>query len=129
LAGASFVSGFNQIAATGILIHGSASAFERPATAGVLPDIVSVSRVQQANALLSLNRQVVGIAGAALGSWLINSVGPGYALGFDFLTFFIAGGLMLTLAKDLPRTKSKSSPLADFQQGGMEFVRVPEPGR
>lgn len=76
IVGASFVFGFCPLADTGILIHDSSSAFERPATAEVLPDTISVSRVQQANALVNLNRQVVGIAGAALGSWLINSVGP-----------------------------------------------------
>ncbi|HUW88126.1 MAG TPA: MFS transporter [Candidatus Paceibacterota bacterium] len=90
LAGASFVAGASQLVAAAILIHGSpsifalaccvavngaAGAFSRPAITGLVPQIVSTARLQQANALLGLAPRMIGIVGAALGSWLITSIG------------------------------------------------------
>jgi MFS family permease len=102
------------------VVNGAASAFDRPASFGILPQIVSASRVQQANALMGLNSRLVGIVGAALGSWLVNSVGAGYALAFDSSTFLVAGVLLLTVAKDAPPLKRESSPLVDFREGWQE---------
>lgn len=135
LAGASFVAGASQLAAAAILIHGKANifalvccaavngaagAFSRPATTGLIPQVVSAPRLQQANALLGLAPRLIGIAGAALGSWLITSIGAGYALAFDSATFVVAGALLLTLAKDVPQVKRGTSPLADLGEGWRE---------
>lgn len=135
LAGASFVAGGSQLVAAVILIHGStnifalaccavvngaAGAFARPASAGLIPQVISASRLQQANALLGMSRRLSGIAGAALGSWLISSIGAGFALAFDSLTFVVAGALLLTLVKDAPRLKSETSPLTDLREGWRE---------
>ena len=135
LAGASFVAGASQLAAAVILIRGSANiialatcaavngaagAFSRPASTGLLPQVISAPRLQEANALLGLAPRLIGIAGAALGSWLITSIGAGYALAFDSVTFVVAGALVLTLAKDGPRVKRDTSPLADLSEGWRE---------
>jgi len=135
LAGASFVAGASQLVAAAILIAGSpnifalaccaavngaAAAFSRPASNGIVPQIISSARLQQANALLGLAPQLIGIAGAALGSWLITSVGAGYALAFDSLTFLVAGLLILTLTGIAPTLKRDTSPLTDFQDGWRE---------
>lgn len=135
LAGASFVAGGSQLVAAAILIHGSANifalascaavngaagAFSRPATTGLIPQIISAPRLQQANALLGLAPRMIGIVGAALGSWLITSIGAGYALAFDSITFVVAGALVLTLAKDAPRIKRGTSPFADLGEGWRE---------
>jgi len=76
--------------------------------------------LQQANALLGLTPRLVGIAGAALGAWLINSIGAGYALAFDSATFFVAGALVINVAKDAPRIKRATSPIADLGEGWRE---------
>ena len=135
LAGASFVAGASQLAAAVILIRGSANifalatcaavngaagAFSRPASTGLLPQVISAPRLQEANALLGLAPRLIGIAGAALGSWLITSIGAGYALAFDSVTFAVAGALVLTLDKDGPRVKRDTSPLADLGEGWRE---------
>ncbi len=135
LAGASFVAGVSQLVAAVILISGSANilalascaavngaagAFSRPARTGLIPQIVSAPRLQQANALLGLAPRIIGIAGAAFGSWLITSIGAGYALAFDSITFVVAGALVLTLAKDAPRIKRGTSPFADLSEGWRE---------
>lgn len=135
LAGASFVAGVSQFVAAVILIqgstnifalaccaavNGSAGAFARPASTGLIPQVVSASRLQQANALLGMSRRLIGIAGAALGSWLISSIGAGFALAFDSVTFVMAGALLLTLAKDVPPAKRVTSPLTDLRDGWRE---------
>ncbi len=135
LASASFVAGASQLVAAAILIHGSpsifalascaavngaAGAFSRPAVAGLIPHLISPPRLQQANALLGLAPRMIGILGAALGSWLITSVGAGYALAFDSLTFVIAGALVLSLNKDAPIAKRATSLFADLGEGWRE---------
>lgn len=135
LAAASFVSGASQIVAAVMLIHGSANtlalaccaavngaagAFSLPATTGMIPQIVSAPRLQQANALLGLAPNLIGIVGAALGSWLVTSIGAGYALAFDSITFIVAGVLMLTLAKAAPRVEHATSLIADLGEGWRE---------
>ena len=135
LAGASFVAGASQLTAAVMLINGSpsifalaccaavnggAGAFSRPAKTGLIPQIVSASGLQQANALLGLAPRMMGILGAALGSWLITSIGAGYALAFDSITFFVAGALVLTLAKGATTVKRGTSPFADLGEGWRE---------
>lgn len=132
LAGASFLQGTSQLVAAVVLIQGSpnmlvlagcaavngaANAFESPATTGMVPQVISPARLQQANALLGLTPRIVGIAGAALGAWLVNSIGAGYALAFDSMTFVLAGTLLFTVAPDARRIKRQTSPLADLREG------------
>jgi hypothetical protein len=51
---------------------------------------------------------------------LINSIGAGYALAFDSGTFIVAGALVITVAKDAPRIKRATSPIADLGEGWRE---------
>ena len=96
------LSGASQIAAAVVLltgvaqtwhlvvlaaIRGGASAFFMPASTGLVPQIVSTGRLQQANALLSLSRNSTRIAGVALAGILVATLGPGWALGLDGATY------------------------------------------
>ena len=83
-------------------IRGTSQAFFFPASAGVVPDTVSASRLQQANALLRLSQSSTNVLGAAAGGALVATVGPGYAIAFDAVTF-LASALFLAriqLARD-----------------------------
>src|SRR5487761_2474491 len=64
--------------------------------------------------------RMMGILGAALGSWLITSIGAGYALAFDSITFIVAGALVMTLAKSATTIKRGTSPFADLGEGWRE---------
>ncbi len=70
--------------------NGSVSAFAFPAGAGLTPQTVPNDVLQQANALLRLVINFSLIGGAAIGGLLVASVGPGWAIGIDALTFAIA---------------------------------------
>ena len=68
-------------------IRGGASAFFMPASTGLVPQVVSAGRLQQANALLSLSRNSTRIAGVAIAGLLVATIGPGWALALDGATY------------------------------------------
>ncbi|MGH3104595.1 MAG: MFS transporter [Gaiellaceae bacterium] len=110
------VSGAAQIAAAALLlagaaevwhlvalqiVRGAAGSFFFPASIGIVPQVVTAARLQQANALLGLSRNGTQIGGAAIGGILVAAVGSGWAIAIDGLTYF-AGGAFLILLR-LPR--------------------------
>ena len=103
-------------------VHGAATAFFVPAAQGLIPDTVSAARLQQANALLSLSRNVTGIGGPAIAGVLVATLGPGWALGIDAVTFVLSALFLSRLS--LPPVERRSSPvLADLREGWAEFSR------
>lgn len=101
--------------------NGAATAFFRPAEVGLTPKTVSPARLQQANALLSLTHSSAGIVGPAIAGVLVATLGPGWALSLDALTF-IASAIFLTRIK-LPRSAQKLEPstfFADLTAGWRE---------
>lgn len=71
-------------------VNGAVSAFTMPAMMGVVPLVVDRARLQQANALLSFSRNGLTIIGPAVAGLLVISVGPGWALSVDALTYAVA---------------------------------------
>jgi MFS family permease len=78
-------------------IKGTGTAFFNPASVGLTPQTVSPSRLQQANALLSLSTSVSGIIGPAVAGLLVAVTGPGWALALDALTFAASAGFLSRL--------------------------------
>ena len=68
--------------------RGTSSGFFFPASSGIVPQVVSSGRLQQANALLSLSLNTTTIGGAAIGGLLVAAAGPGWAIAVDATTFF-----------------------------------------
>jgi MFS family permease len=83
------------------LVRGTATSFFVPAALGIVPQTVSAARLQQANALLSVSRNGTQIGGAAVGGILVASVGSGWAIAIDGVTYFAGGAFLLFLR--LPR--------------------------
>jgi MFS family permease len=111
-------------------LNGAVSAFTMPAMMGVVPLVVERSRLQQANALLSFSRSGLAVVGPAVAGGLVVSVGPGWALAVDALTYVVA---ILCLSRvRLPRTaapapsgaqRQRSSMVRDIREGWSEFTR------
>lgn len=78
-------------------IYGSAAAFFLPASSGLVPDTVSLERLQQANALRFMSIGAAGIVGPALGGVLVAVAGPGEALAVDAATFAVSASLLSRL--------------------------------
>lgn len=70
--------------------NGVASAFFRPAAAGLIQEAVPKAQRQSANALLSATNNMSGIVGPAIAALLIAFAGNAWAVGIDALTFGVS---------------------------------------
>jgi len=76
-------------------LHGAASAFFVPASTGLMPQVVSAGRLQQANALMAISRSAAFVIGPALSGLLVAAGGPGLVFAIDAVTYL---GSIITLA-------------------------------
>jgi MFS family permease len=75
-------------------VYGLGAGVVLPAEVGLVPQTVSPERLQQANALQGLTRNVVGVLGPALGGALVVAGSPGTALAVDALSFLVCAALL-----------------------------------
>lgn len=102
-------------------LNGIASAFFNPAATGLTPKTISASRLQQANALLSLTRSSASIIGPAIAGVLVATVGPGPSLVIDGLTFVISAFFLVQIRLPAAAQKiEKSTFISDLATGWKE---------
>jgi MFS family permease len=101
-------------------VNGAAAAFFIPAQQGLIPEAVSAPRLQQANALLSMSRNATGLAGPALAGLLVTTVGAGWAIGVDALTF-LASAVLLSRLRVPQSDRARTPFLAELRGGWREF--------
>lgn len=77
------------------LLFGTAEAFFRPAYTGLVPQTVSEDRIQAAQALGGVTREVASFVSPALATALVLGVGGAAAYGLDALTFVVSALLLL----------------------------------
>lgn len=102
-------------------LNGAATAFFHPAQTGLTPKTVSPARLQQANALLSLTHSSAGIIGPVIAGVLVATVGAGWALAIDALTFLASAAFLLQIK--LPASAQKverTTLLKDLAKGWSE---------
>ncbi len=75
--------------------NGLLSAMSFPALASLMPQLVQRDQLQRANALMSLVRGGLTIIGPTISALLVVTVGPGWALFVDALTWFASAALLL----------------------------------
>lgn len=106
------------------LAYGLADGFVIPTSQGLIPLVVSSTRLQQANALLGLSRSILGVLGPALGGVLVAAGSPGAALLVDAASFGCAAALLLRIS--VPRRADRAEPEpfgAELRAGWREFRR------
>jgi MFS family permease len=91
-------------------VYGSSAAVFMPALVGLIPQTVSVPRLQEANALLALTRSVANIAGPALAGIIVTAAGSGEAIAVDAATFVVSA---LCLARLRPGPHLERAAAAD----------------
>ena len=120
---------------------GAGDAFFRPAYTGLVPQVVSAVRLQQANALQGLVQSASVTVGAATGGLLVAALGAGWAIGIDGLTFLLSAWFLWRLrpvpvsaraplaaargsaaTSDAGRAAAPSGFLADLRLGWSEFT-------
>jgi MFS family permease len=107
------------------VLSGAASAFFNPASTGIVPQIVSPGRLQDANALLSLSRQASELFGPALAGVLVATFG--YALVFAIDAASVLASLAcLAFMRPLGAVqKQAQSFLMDAREGIREVLARP----
>lgn len=104
------------------LVRGVAQAFFFPASTGLVPQVVSAGRLQEANAMLRLSFSGVTIVGAASGGAAVAAAGSGWAIAFDALTYLVSAAFLARLK--LPRSARLEAPsfLRELREGWGEFA-------
>jgi MFS family permease len=106
-------------------LFGAASAFFTPASTGLVPQVVSAARLQQANALLSMTRNAAELFGPALAGVLVATVGYSLVFAIDAASF-VASLACLALMRPLGQVRTQTqSFLADAREGLGEVLKRP----
>jgi MFS family permease len=140
LAGSDLVKGIAQVATAVLLFTGAANvwnvallqiafgvanALSRPATIGLVKEVVSDERLQQGNALLHLSTNVFSIAGPAIGAIIVAAGSPALAIAIDAATFFVSAALIASLQLTRVTRTVTASILADLRGGFHELTSRP----
>ncbi len=120
----SLIAGFSSTWLLAIMggIFGILNAIWWPAMSGVLPEIVPKEKLQQGNAVVGLLTNIGYIVGTLGGGVIVSTVGAGWGLLADAISFFIAGVIVLLLPIT-GRVKDKSPGMIhDLKVGWREFI-------
>jgi MFS family permease len=104
-------------------VSGLASAFFLPASSGLVPEVVSSGRLQQANALMALSRNVTDLFGPAVSGALVAIAGPGWVFLVDAGSYVASAATLALLA--VPRAAQLELPqsfLGDLRAGWRELT-------
>lgn len=105
-----------------MLVHGVVMAFHQPAAIGFIVQLVEEHELQAANAVLSMARFGAMAGGAALGGLLVATVGAGWTLALDGLSFGVSALLVYSLRPKIQRPPEKASLVQDLRLGWREFT-------
>jgi predicted MFS family arabinose efflux permease len=103
-------------------VMGSASAFFVPATTGLMPQVVSAGRLQQANALVSISQSAAHIFGPLAAGLLVATVGPGWAFAVDGVSFLVSAAFLLAMRVPPRAVEDRRSFLAELADGWREVA-------
>ena len=115
-----------HIAALSIFV-GAGRAFFNPASTAILPDILADEHLPAANSLGAMYRPLVfRLIGPAIAGFVIAVGGPGFAFGFDALTFLVSAVAVAAIrTRPIPRPAEDHGPrrmLSDVREG-LRYVR------
>jgi MFS family permease len=101
-------------------VVGAGSAIFIPAATGLTPALVPAEYLQQANGLQQTGNAAAGIAGPAVAGLLVVTIGPGWAIIADGVTFAVSVALLAGVRVDrVPRPGSGW--IADLREGWHDF--------
>ena len=104
-------------------LNGTADAFNFPAQASVVPQLVPRDQLQQVNALLSLSRGVITVVAPALSGLLVVTAGPGWALAVTSGAWFAAAALLLPIRIPAPTAPDeRATTLHELREGWTLFT-------
>jgi MFS family permease len=104
-------------------VFGAAAAFFSPASTGVVPQVVSAARLQQANALVSLSRSSVSVFGPAVSGLIVATAGAQWVFGINGATFVVSA-LCLARISVPERERGQRRPFWSDLAEGWQAVRA-----
>jgi len=102
------------------VVMGGASAFFVPASTGLMPQVVSRARLQQANALVSLSQSGAHIFGPLVAGLLVATVGAGWAFAIDGASFLVSAGFLVAMRVPPRETVERASFASELVEGWRE---------
>ncbi len=102
-------------------VNGTSSAASFPAMQGMIPQLVPRAQLQSANVLLSMVRGVLVVVGPTTAALLVVTVGPGWALGIDALTWLLSMLLLLPVRVPEPVAAAATGIIGDLRAGWTYF--------
>lgn len=103
-------------------VMGSAAAFFVPASTGLMPQVISRARLQQANALVSISQSAAHIFGPLVAGLLVATVGPGWAFAVDGASFLASAVFLLAMRIPARAAVVRRPFLAELAEGWREVV-------
>ena len=129
-------AGLTQLAVAGLVLSGAAQlwqlvalsalngtslAISFPALASVLPQLVPREQLQPANVLMSMQRGSLNVIGPTVGGVLVVTVGPGWAVAVDGITYFAAAALLTLVRIPPPSRTERASTVEELREGWRYF--------
>lgn len=105
--------------------NGTVAAFSMPAMSGIVAQLAPRSHLQQANALLSFSQSGLNVLGPTVAALLVVSVGPGWALAVDSLTWLVASALIAAVRLPGRSPGHQPSVVADLKEGWAVVAGLP----
>ncbi|MGH3587498.1 MAG: MFS transporter, partial [Pseudonocardia sp.] len=103
-------------------VNGLVDSVGFPAMASMVPQLVQRSHLQSANALLSLSRGGLTIAGPSISALLVVTVGPGWALAVNALAWLVSAALLMPVKiPPRPPKEEQTSTLQELREGWSLF--------
>ena len=106
-----------------VAVYGIGAGMVIPAEVGLVPQTVSAGRLQQANALQGMSRNMVAVLGPAIGGTLVALGSPGIALSVDAVSFVVCAALLARIRIPARAEEAiRTSYLRDLRDGWKEFT-------
>lgn len=123
--GLALVSGHGSVALFIVVgfISGMLNAIWYPSMGALTTDLADEKILQESNSAIGLSSNIALIIGSSIGGVLVATLGAGWAIAIDGLTFLGAGLIVFSLRKYTPVAKpSSESTLKEIRHGWREFT-------
>jgi MFS family permease len=100
---------------------GAGGAFFNPAMTGLVPEVVSAGRLQQANALNGLSQSAASIVGPVLAGIIVAVSSPGWAVLIDGLSYAVSVVTLVMIRIAWTAKPSGDSFIVQLHEGWREF--------
>ena len=102
--------------------NGMVAAVSFPALASVMPQLVPREQLQPANVLMSIQRGILAVLGPTIGGILVVTVGAGWAVAIDGLTYLAAAAALSRVRiPAAPAPADRSGMVTELREGWRYF--------